>query len=233
MLDTFNVGAHVFWPFAGLEGATRGSRVTTSTAQFVPAVRRPYIGIHSLRCICDIPMPATHWYSGPGTPFGEEIFGCSLRTAPVLSIISGCVLLTITFRAASPTRLMRVLNTRLAEVEELSERIFGVDPFLGFPPADTALMHQLIKLQDTADNLQVQTLSLGTSPVWWGKEILGCFNGLSFAILRGIWQIRWLGNMIKLREREKLNTFNAEVVRGYPVVIRLALRRRFMVAHAA
>jgi hypothetical protein len=33
----------------------------------------------------------------------------------------------------------------LAEVEELSERIFGVDPFLGFPPADTALMHQLIK----------------------------------------------------------------------------------------
>jgi hypothetical protein len=37
----------------------------------------------------------------------------------------------------------------------------------------------------------------------------------------------------QLREREKLNTFNAEVVRGYPVVIRLALRRRFMVAHAA
>ncbi|KAJ7901493.1 hypothetical protein B0H13DRAFT_1882917 [Mycena leptocephala] len=161
---------------------------------------------------------------------GEMVPGSLLRTTTTIMLIA--VTLAIAIHAASPTRMIAVLDSRLQVVEQIYEQAMTMDPLrlISSAPTDNALARRLIELQDTAASLRTQTLRYRTSSVcwWWWDEICACCKGHSLVIWRCSQELTALHNAIQLRNEETRGRFYAEVASFGSPVIQLALRHRFI-----
>jgi hypothetical protein len=81
---------------------------------------------------------------------GEMVPGSLLRTTSTIMLIA--VTLAIAIHAASPTRMIAVLDSRLQVVEQIYEQAMTMDPLrlISSAPTDNALAQRLIESVSSA-----------------------------------------------------------------------------------